>query len=177
MKQLKASPEKRTSAFCLDTFVAFAPILIIFPLTFLGTDIQLILSLVCIVIGYLFFPIIFKGKTLGKKMSNLKVVLLNGEDASIGRIFLRETIKSFLSVISVMMYPLFCGIISVLRKKVFAPHDLICGTQVIDLSSSQKYNDIKNDKYLKSDVVVNEEDVFSNSSLFDELKKDTKLDD
>lgn len=81
-----------------------------------------------IVVGYWIIPTFVSGKTLGKKIMGLKVVNFSGEERSLFKVIIRETIAKYISII-----PLGLGLLWFrFRKDRRAWHDLMCSTIVIE---------------------------------------------
>lgn len=84
------------------------------------------ISLILSIIYYVWFQAQFRGQTLGKKITGIRVTKLDGGRVSFGRMFLREIIGKTLSVLI-----LFIGFIMAAGSSKRALHDRIAGTIVV----------------------------------------------
>ena len=98
--------------------------------------IGLVASLAGIGFTSIFFYVLegFTGQTPGKMILGITVANMNGEKASIDKLFLRALIKITGSFVGIIGLIIFIGCFFVLGKKKQALHDIICKTAVYNKS-------------------------------------------
>ncbi len=139
--------EKRVRAFAAD----MSGLILITILTALGTPDfpeKSLVQTIILVVSFLLIivlPLFLKSRqTFGKRMQKIKVVNLDGTDASIIKLILRELTKYVLSTLTFGVY-LIVAYFTLTEKHVSrTTHDYIFKTKVIDLDYSpqnKRYND------------------------------------
>lgn len=138
--------EKRVRAFAAD----ISGLIIIFILTAYGmanidNPLRSILQIGILLSTFFFliiFPNLLKSKqTFGKRIQKIKVVNLDGTDASKIKLILRELFKYFFSTATFGLY-LIIAFFALSEKHVSRTiHDYIFKTKVIDLDTSQRNMD------------------------------------
>lgn len=93
---------------------------------FTNTGLGLIISLLLVLIYYVWFQTKNNGQTLGKKITGIRVAEIDGDQVTIGKMFLREVIGKFLSALI-----FFIGYLIAAGKSKRALHDYLAKTIVI----------------------------------------------
>lgn len=141
--------EKRVRAFAAD----ISGLIIVIILTAYGMGniddpLRSILQIGILLSTFFFliiFPNLLKSKqTFGKRIQKIKVVNLDGTDASKIKLILRELFKYFFSIATCGLY-LIIAFFALSEKHVSRTiHDYIFKTKVIDLDTSQRNMDVNN---------------------------------
>ena len=139
--------EKRVRAFAAD----ISGLIIVFILTAYGManiddPLRSILQIGMLLSTFFFliiFPNLLKSKqTFGKRIQKIKVVNLDGTDASKIKLILRELFKYFFSIVTCGLYSII-AFFALSEKHVSRTiHDYIFKTKVIDLDTSQRNMDV-----------------------------------
>jgi len=139
--------EKRVRAFAAD----ISGLIIVFILTAYGManiddPLRSILQIGMLLSTFFFliiFPNLLKSKqTFGKRIQKIKVVNLDGTDASKIKLILRELFKYFFSIATCGLYSII-AFFALSEKHVSRTiHDYIFKTKVIDLDTSQRNMDV-----------------------------------
>lgn len=136
--------EKRVRAYAVE-LSALAIVLIV--VTFGIQNIYLKIGL--IVATYFFVTIlplfISKGQTFGKRVQQIKVVNLDGTDANVFKVVLREVFKTVLSIATFGLYSVIAYFALTEKEVSRTIHDYIFKTKVIDLG---KKPSMKSDDFL-----------------------------
>jgi uncharacterized RDD family membrane protein YckC len=91
-------------------------------------SVSLLINLVIWFIYYVVISVLMNGQTIGKKLTRIRIVRLNGERVSWARMFVREFFGKLISTII-----LFIGFLMALGSSRRALHDYIAGTVVVRL--------------------------------------------
>ncbi len=132
--------EKRVRGFSIDTSLAFILIILVIGLPF-QPIVQQILVVVILICVYLLPYIISSGQSFGKRIQKTKVVNLDGSDVSILRLFLRESFKVLIGILTFGIYLVVCVFNMDERKQNRTIHDRIFNTMVINLDTKRYYKE------------------------------------
>lgn len=128
--------ERRVRAFAIDTSGVFITVILSL---FIPKPFNFIL-IGAAVLGFYIMPyFISNGQTFGKRVEKIKVVNLDGSDASVAKLLIREITKLALSVLTFGIY-LVVAFFAVTEKEVSRTiHDYIFKTKMIDLDTTKKH--------------------------------------
>ncbi len=132
--------EKRVRGFSIDTSLAFILIILVIGLPF-QPIVQQILVVVILICVYLLPYIISSGQSFGKRIQKTKVVNLDGSDVSILRLFLRDSFKVLIGILTFGIYLVVCVFNMDERKQNRTIHDRIFNTMVINLDTKRYYKE------------------------------------
>ncbi|MBN2300161.1 MAG: RDD family protein [Acholeplasmataceae bacterium] len=136
--------EKRVRGFAIDTSAVALFVIISMPLGVYFGPLPYIVSGVSFV-GFYFIPHFFtKGQTLGKRFQKTIIVDINGQEAQLWRIFLREIIKLVLSISTFGAYLILSFFFLSEKSSNRTLHDYITKTKVIDLEKPTGKNNFLN---------------------------------
>lgn len=138
--------EKRVRAYAMEIS---AIIIILIIVVFGLKNLYLKYSLVILAyIGVTIVPMFFSnGQTFGKKIQQIKVVNLDGTDAHIFKLILRELFKTVLSILTAGIYSIIAFFFLTEKKVSRTIHDYIFKTKMIDLEKPTDKN-MRSDDFL-----------------------------
>lgn len=136
--------EKRVRAYAVE-LSALAIVVIVASLGISNPYIKWILIISTYFLVAIFPLFISKGQTFGKRTQQIKVVNLDGSEASNFKLILREVFKMLLSLITFGIYSIIAFFLLTEKEVSRTIHDYIFKTKVIELNSKPQ---IKTDDFL-----------------------------
>lgn len=149
----KARPSRRFRATLIDFLLMFAAGLILFLPTIVYGFIYnldevnrsfitlIILScvsgflyLIALLIYLIFLPYRWDGQTIGRRIYSIRVVNKNGENASFGTLFFRESMRIILFMLTLGLSLVVDFVIILFGRKNISYYDVFASTRVIELS-------------------------------------------
>ncbi|MDX8368010.1 RDD family protein [Cytobacillus sp. IB215665] len=118
---------QRLGALILDIICVYLP-LAIFSHYFIGID---ILHIDFIYVLYIFLaPVLWRGFTVGKRLSGIRIIKKNGADVTYFTMFIRTFIAQYIYVLTIGIGLLISILMVLIRKDCRSLHDFIAGTYV-----------------------------------------------